>query len=105
MPPGTVLVVGAGLAGSRAAETLRADGFNGRIVLAGDEPTAPYERPALSKAYLAGAKEEHELLLRPAGSGGTPRSSSGSDSASTTSTRLAGRLLCPRERSWHGTRW
>jgi 3-phenylpropionate/trans-cinnamate dioxygenase ferredoxin reductase subunit len=67
MPPGTVLVVGAGLAGSRAAETLRAEGFEGRIVLAGDEPTAPYERPALSKAYLAGAKEEHELLLRPAG--------------------------------------
>jgi 3-phenylpropionate/trans-cinnamate dioxygenase ferredoxin reductase subunit len=67
MPPGTVLVVGAGLAGSRAAETLRAEGFEGRIVLAGDEPTAPYERPALSKEYLAGAKEEHELLLRPAG--------------------------------------
>jgi len=67
MPPRTVLVVGAGLAGARAAETLRAEGFEGRVILAGDEPTAPYERPALSKEYLAGAKGEHELLLRPAG--------------------------------------
>jgi NADPH-dependent 2,4-dienoyl-CoA reductase/sulfur reductase-like enzyme len=67
MPPGTVLIVGAGLAGSRAAETLRAAGFDGRVILAGDEPTAPYERPALSKEYLAGTKGERELLLRPAG--------------------------------------
>jgi NADPH-dependent 2,4-dienoyl-CoA reductase/sulfur reductase-like enzyme len=65
--PGTVLIVGAGLAGSRAAETLRAKGFDGRLILVGDEPTAPYERPALSKEYLAGAKGERELLLRPAG--------------------------------------
>ena len=66
-PPGTVLIVGAGLAGTRAAETLRAEGFEGRVILVGDEPTAPYERPALSKEYLAGARAEHELLLRPAG--------------------------------------
>jgi NADPH-dependent 2,4-dienoyl-CoA reductase/sulfur reductase-like enzyme len=67
MPPGTVLIVGAGLAGTRAAETLRADGFEGRVIVAGDEKTAPYERPALSKEYLAGAKRERELLLRRAG--------------------------------------
>jgi NADPH-dependent 2,4-dienoyl-CoA reductase/sulfur reductase-like enzyme len=65
--PRTVLVAGAGLAGTRAAETLRAEGFEGRVILAGDEPTAPYERPALSKEYLAGTKRERELLLRPAG--------------------------------------
>src|SRR6516162_6543576 len=65
--PGTVLIVGAGLAGSRTAETLRAEGFEGRVILAGDEPTAPYERPALSKEYLSGAKDEHQLLLRPPG--------------------------------------
>ena len=46
---------GAGLAGARAAETLRAEGFAGRVVLVGDEPSAPYERPALSKEFLAGS--------------------------------------------------
>lgn len=57
MSAGTVVVVGAGLAGSRCAETLRAEGFGGRIVVFGDEPHAPYERPALSKEFLAGARE------------------------------------------------
>ena len=64
MLPGTVLLVGAGLAGARAAETLRANGYAGRVLLVGDEPTAPYERPALSKEYLAGKKTEEQLLLR-----------------------------------------
>jgi 3-phenylpropionate/trans-cinnamate dioxygenase ferredoxin reductase subunit len=58
----TVLIVGAGLAGSRCAETLRAAGFDGRIVLAGDEPVPPYERPALSKQLLAG--ERNDVFLR-----------------------------------------
>ena len=61
----TVAIVGAGLAGARAAETLRAAGFDGRIVLIGDEPLPPYERPALSKEYLAGTRDESSLLLRP----------------------------------------
>lgn len=56
-----VLIVGAGLAGTRCAETLRAGGYEGRIVLAGDEPVAPYERPALSKELLAGSRESVEL--------------------------------------------
>lgn len=60
----TVLIVGAGLAGSRCAETLRAEGFDGRIVLVGEEPTAPYERPALSKEFLTGERDCVEL--RPA---------------------------------------
>jgi 3-phenylpropionate/trans-cinnamate dioxygenase ferredoxin reductase component len=63
MRTGTVVIVGAGLAGSRCAETLRAAGFEGRIVVFGDEPHAPYERPALSKELLAGAK--HNVELRP----------------------------------------
>jgi 3-phenylpropionate/trans-cinnamate dioxygenase ferredoxin reductase subunit len=58
---GTVVVIGAGLAGSRCAETLRAEGFEGRIVVFGDETHAPYERPALSKELLAGARESVEL--------------------------------------------
>lgn len=58
----TVLIAGAGLAGSRCAETLRAGGFDGRIVLAGEEPVAPYERPALSKQLLSG--ERDDVFLR-----------------------------------------
>jgi 3-phenylpropionate/trans-cinnamate dioxygenase ferredoxin reductase component len=61
----TVLIVGAGLAGARAAETLRAEGYDGRVVLVGEEPVAPYERPALSKEFLAWRKTADELLLRP----------------------------------------
>jgi NADPH-dependent 2,4-dienoyl-CoA reductase/sulfur reductase-like enzyme len=60
---GTVLIAGAGLAGARVAETLRALGRRERIVLAGDEPHAPYERPALSKEFLAGERED--VSLRP----------------------------------------
>lgn len=61
MTPRTVVIVGAGLAGSRCAETLRAEGFAGRVVLVGEEPTAPYERPALSKEFLSGARDRVEL--------------------------------------------
>ena len=57
----SVVIVGAGLAGSRCAETLRAEGFDGRVVLVGEEPTAPYERPTLSKEFLAGEREKVEL--------------------------------------------
>jgi NADPH-dependent 2,4-dienoyl-CoA reductase/sulfur reductase-like enzyme len=53
-----VVIVGGGLAGSRCAQTLRADGFDGSITLVGDEPHLPYERPALSKEFLAGTREE-----------------------------------------------
>ena len=52
--PETHVIAGAGLAGAKAAEALRAEGFEGRIVLVGDEPEAPYERPPLSKDYLRG---------------------------------------------------
>ena len=64
MTPRSVLIVGAGLAGARCAETLRAEGYDGELTLVGDELLPPYERPALSKEYLAGTKSEHELLLR-----------------------------------------
>jgi 3-phenylpropionate/trans-cinnamate dioxygenase ferredoxin reductase component len=60
----SVVIVGAGLAGSRCAETLRAEGFDGRIVLVGDEALPPYERPALSKEYLAGERGRIELRPR-----------------------------------------
>jgi len=55
MPPTqTFVIVGASLAGAKAAETLRVEGFDGRVVLIGEEPLRPYERPPLSKAYLRG---------------------------------------------------
>lgn len=63
--PRSILVVGAGLAGSRCAETLRAEGFDGTLVVVGDELMPPYERPALSKEFLAGEREADSLVLRP----------------------------------------
>ena len=52
--PQTMVIVGAGFAGAKAAETLRVEGFDGRVLLVGDEPVRPYERPPLSKTYLRG---------------------------------------------------
>src|SRR6187397_280136 len=50
----THVIVGASLAGAKAAETLREEGFDGRVVLVGSEKERPYERPPLSKDYLRG---------------------------------------------------
>lgn len=61
-----VVIVGAGLAGQRCCEALRARGWEGRIRLVGDEPHRPYDRPPLSKALLAGDTEPREVALRPA---------------------------------------
>ena len=60
---GSVSIVGASLAGYWAAETLRRDGFEGRISLIGDEPHAPYDRPPLSKKFLAGDLDDDRLPL------------------------------------------
>ena len=51
---GRIVIVGASLAGLRAAEALRAEGFTGTLTIIGDEPYLPYDRPPLSKAVLAG---------------------------------------------------
>jgi 3-phenylpropionate/trans-cinnamate dioxygenase ferredoxin reductase subunit len=59
----SITIVGASLAGIRAAETLRRDGFAGTITLIGDEPHAPYDRPPLSKQFLAGTIERDRLSL------------------------------------------
>jgi 3-phenylpropionate/trans-cinnamate dioxygenase ferredoxin reductase component len=60
-----VLIVGAGQAGAQAAISIRQGGFAGSIGLVGDEPEPPYERPPLSKDYLAGEKGFERMLLRP----------------------------------------
>ena len=53
-PTGRIVIVGASLAGLRAADALRANGFDGELVIIGDEPHAPYDRPPLSKTVLSG---------------------------------------------------
>ncbi len=64
MPP-THVIVGAGQAGGRAAEAMRAHGFTGRIVLIGEEPHLPYERPPLSKQVLLREYEPDRARLNP----------------------------------------
>ncbi|RLL66903.1 FAD-dependent oxidoreductase [Streptomyces sp. Z26] len=59
----SVAVVGASLAGLAAARALRAQGYDGRITLIGDEPRAPYDRPPLSKDFLLGRTSAEELAL------------------------------------------
>jgi 3-phenylpropionate/trans-cinnamate dioxygenase ferredoxin reductase component len=61
----THVIVGAALAGAKAAETLRTEGFDGRIVLLGAEPNLPYERPPLSKDYLRGESERESAYVHP----------------------------------------
>lgn len=62
----TVVVAGAGQAGVQAASSLRDKGYPGRVVLVGEEPGEPYQRPPLSKAYLAGTTGPERLALRKA---------------------------------------
>ena len=69
------VIVGAGLAGAKAAETLRAEGFDGAIVLIGDEPERPYERPPLSKGLLLGVRPSRSAAFVHV-HGGTPRTTS-----------------------------
>ena len=94
----TFVIVGGGLAAAKAAEALRDEGFDGRVVLLGEEDVAPYERPPLSKDYLRGdagrdaiwAQEEgwydaHDVELRTStkvAELGAPRSESCSTAAS-----------------------
>jgi len=64
-PSYDVLIVGAGHGGAQAAIALRQSGFAGSIAIIGAEPDPPYERPPLSKDYLAGEKDYERLLIRP----------------------------------------
>ncbi len=60
-----ILIVGAGLAGARAAETLRKDGYDGAITLLGDESERPYLRPPLSKEFLRGESDREQVYVHP----------------------------------------
>jgi NADPH-dependent 2,4-dienoyl-CoA reductase/sulfur reductase-like enzyme len=59
----TFVIVGGGLAGAKAAETLRAEGFDGDVLLFSDESERPYERPALAKGYLLGKDERDSVFV------------------------------------------
>ncbi|HTX07296.1 MAG TPA: FAD-dependent oxidoreductase [Solirubrobacteraceae bacterium] len=63
----TFVIVGASLAGAKAAQELRERGFDGRVVLVGSEPERPYERPPLTKDYLRGESEREKVYVHPAG--------------------------------------
>lgn len=61
----TFVIAGGGLAGAKTAEALRAQGFDGRIVLAAEEEVRPYERPPLSKQYLQGEADRDSIFVHP----------------------------------------
>ncbi|MCX8558386.1 FAD-dependent oxidoreductase [Mycolicibacterium mucogenicum] len=61
----TFVIIGGGLAGAKAAEALRGKGFDGQVVLFGAEERLPYERPPLSKEYMAGKKTVEEFTVQP----------------------------------------
>jgi 3-phenylpropionate/trans-cinnamate dioxygenase ferredoxin reductase subunit len=63
--PRTFVIAGAGMAGGKAALTLREEGFDGAVVLVGAEPHAPYERPPLSKDHLRGESDADAALVAP----------------------------------------
>jgi 3-phenylpropionate/trans-cinnamate dioxygenase ferredoxin reductase component len=60
------VIVGGGMAGAIATQTLREEGFDGKITLLGQEPNAPYERPPLSKDYLQGKADRDTIFVHPA---------------------------------------
>lgn len=66
-PPDRMVIVGGGLAGARAAEALRDNGYDGAVVLVAEEPELPYERPPLSKAVLRDEAPDASAFLHDAG--------------------------------------
>ena len=62
-----IVIVGASLAGAKAAEALREQGYDGQLTLIGRERQRPYERPELSKGFLAGATEREKVFVHESG--------------------------------------
>src|SRR6478735_8929809 len=63
--PSSVVIVGGGLAGAKTAEALREQGYDGPVTLVAREDELPYERPPLSKGYLAGTAEFTDAVVHP----------------------------------------
>src|SRR5690606_18155982 len=59
------VIVGGGQAAAQAVQTLRQAGFAGAVTVVGEEPHAPYQRPPLSKKYLAGERARVRVVVRP----------------------------------------
>jgi 3-phenylpropionate/trans-cinnamate dioxygenase ferredoxin reductase subunit len=64
--PDPIVIVGGGLAGAFAAQTLREEGYTGPLAMVGAEPVRPYERPPLSKGYLTGGQDRESVFVHPA---------------------------------------
>ena len=60
-----IVILGAGQAGAQAVASLRGEGYQGALTMVGDEAYPPYQRPPLSKTYLAGTFERERLFLKP----------------------------------------
>ena len=65
MSDNPIVIVGAGQAGLQVADSLRRGGYDGKLLLLGDESSLPYQRPPLSKQYLAGDMVDERLFFRP----------------------------------------
>jgi 3-phenylpropionate/trans-cinnamate dioxygenase ferredoxin reductase subunit len=65
MDSADIVIVGSGHGGAQAAIALRQQGFAGSILMIGRDPEPPYERPPLSKEYLAGEKPFERIMIRP----------------------------------------
>jgi len=83
----TYVIAGASLAGAKAAEALRAEGFDGRLIMIGAESERPYERPPLSKDYLLGKSGRDTIYVHPRSGTPSMMSSCGSESRSPASIR------------------
>lgn len=66
MEHGTIVIIGGGAAGMKAAHTLRTEGFTGTVTIVGADPEAPYQRPPLSKGYLMGQEDRASVFFEPA---------------------------------------
>ena len=65
MIPAPFVIIGAGQVAATAVEALRREGYKGRLIIIGDEPQLPYQRPPLSKKFLAGELQLDRLLVKP----------------------------------------
>ena len=91
----SIVIVGAGLAGGKAAQTLREEGFDGDLSIVGSEPERPYERPPLSKGYLQGSDERESVFVHPTGWYDENRVELITSTTATSSVPTPGRWSCP----------